>query len=48
MADNPNFYEGYFDTGISDELFKYEIINDDLNTLTIRKIVLSMDILPYQ
>jgi hypothetical protein len=48
MADNPNFYEGYFSTGITDELFRVEITNADLNPLTIRKIVIVLDAFPLQ
>jgi hypothetical protein len=48
MVDNPNFYEGYFATGLADELFEMEVTNNDLNPLTIYKIILTMDLLPLQ
>jgi hypothetical protein len=48
MNDNPDFYESYFVNGLTDELFRVDITNNDLNSLTIRKIVLTMDIYPLQ
>lgn len=47
MNTYPDFYEEYFTGGaLTDELFRLDITNNDLNPFIIRKIVIMMDIEP--